>query len=296
MSADTINNNTLVDPIGFFPDELASHILSYLSPVELGKFCRINNNWKRLGTDHKLWARLFASADLNFENLPENPKSIFDTISVKSLEELTAKVTVFVSKVTPHSQAEFICFFLNRGCFLQIRMGNCAPSTKLFGLPQFAKQPDLIQHYVFAKKLPSPLALASIKPATKELEQDDLLAILPSPEDVLAGRAEMPDTAKLIGTILEQQMDNIFKSQNFPNRSFFSHALPTGQFAVTLDETLPIGNNSLLTTIRPIIDRRISQIAPQQMPQMIHHPRRSLRWQWKVIAAVIVICVAIYFY
>jgi len=122
MAFDPLNPKNLTDDVTY-------EILSYLSPTELGICSGVDKNWQKLAGNPMLWLTFFKNAQLNFQNLPPNPKRIFDRISIKSFDELALKLKEFMAQVTLDRQAEFICFFINKGCSIQVRsgkkQGNC---------------------------------------------------------------------------------------------------------------------------------------------------------------------------
>lgn len=142
MNALTPNIN--FDIIQDLPVEVAQKIFSYLDPCELGKCCAVNNYWRTIATDERLWKNLFPGL-----NTPPN-KSIREHIcesAITSKSALVKNIIPFIQRIKLNQIAEFNCYFPfnpNYNASVVLGYGNLHPTS----------EPEIKEQRVFVGQTP----------------------------------------------------------------------------------------------------------------------------------------------
>src|SRR5690554_3758019 len=124
-----------IDLFSSLPPEINRLILSYLYVQDLGRICRLNQKWKQLGSDNRIWMAKFptliqqiqdlaSATDSHPANLERKWDPIFPTLTEgKSIKEfldqrgvnfysdLLKKVQLFLYQKPLSPNRDFVCLF-----------------------------------------------------------------------------------------------------------------------------------------------------------------------------------------
>lgn len=108
------------------PEEATLNILSNLDMQSLGRFCQVSHAANRLASDDKLWEKLVSGPSTDI-------KAFVASHSVRSVEEISQYIQLFIKNIQLNKKGMFICEFpFNPKYHISIgyKSGSISPDIK----------------------------------------------------------------------------------------------------------------------------------------------------------------------
>lgn len=118
----SVKNNFIED----LPQEVSTHVLSYLDKDDLARFCLVSKKANQIASDDGLWKKLVPGIPLPAQGV----KAHLDRYAVGSLLDVVDRVEAFSHMVPWNHSGSFTCYFpFNPGATVQIDLGEQSPKV-----------------------------------------------------------------------------------------------------------------------------------------------------------------------
>jgi hypothetical protein len=88
--------------------DIAFEIFKYCDAQTLGQCCKVNNDWKKIASDERLWKKILPELEI-----PQGMtiKQFIDSRGVKSKDEVAQRAQEFFDKIQRNQKGIFVCLF-----------------------------------------------------------------------------------------------------------------------------------------------------------------------------------------
>jgi len=126
------------DPLQVLPEEISFKLFSKLEKHHLAACCQVNKNWRRVGNDGRLWAKIAAQM-LNgtVPNVP-NIKTYLGELEsqkVKSNEKIIDRLQAFIDRISLGQNARFRCLISTGPGYQTISVEIKGTTNKIAQIP-----------------------------------------------------------------------------------------------------------------------------------------------------------------